>query len=91
MVHKESIKAKETAYVCTFRREPEGGYTVRCPKLPPVVTHGSTLAEARANAREAVELCLEILKEAGKPIPPSDREPRPTPIIKELVRVKAAV
>ena len=91
MAHKESIKVKETAYVCTFRREPEGGYTVRCPKLPPVVTHGSTLAQARANAREAIGLCLEMLREAGKPIPPADREPRPAPITRELVRVKVAV
>ena len=91
MAHKESIKTKEAAYVCTFRREPEGGYTVRCPKLPPVVTHGRTLGDARANAREAIELCLEMLKETGKPIPRSDRAPQTPPVIRELVRVKAAV
>ena len=48
MARKESIRTRKAAYVCTFRREPEGGYTVRCPKLPPVVTYGTTLAEARA-------------------------------------------
>jgi antitoxin HicB len=50
----------ETAYVCHFQPEPEGGYTVTCPALPPVVTYGETLEEARANAREAIELCLEV-------------------------------
>ncbi len=31
------------AYLCLFRPEPEGGFTVTCPKLPPVVTYGETL------------------------------------------------
>ncbi len=37
-------------YECTFRPEPEGGYTVRCAAFPELVTHGSTLEEARQNA-----------------------------------------
>jgi predicted RNase H-like HicB family nuclease len=44
------------AYPCLFRPEPEGGFTVTCPRLPPVVTYGETLEEAQANAREAIEL-----------------------------------
>jgi predicted RNase H-like HicB family nuclease len=42
---------------------PEGGFTVTCPKLPPVATYGETLEEAQANAREAIELCLEVMRE----------------------------
>ena len=42
------------------------------PKLPPVVTYGETLEEAQANAREAIELCLEVMREDGQPIPPPD-------------------
>ena len=30
--------------------EPEGGFTVRVPALPPVVTYGATYEEALANA-----------------------------------------
>jgi predicted RNase H-like HicB family nuclease len=48
------------------------GFTVTCPKLPPVVTYGETLEEAQANAREAIELCLEVMREDGQPIPPPD-------------------
>jgi hypothetical protein len=38
------------AYLCHFRPEPDGGFTVTCPKLPPVVTYGETLEEAQANS-----------------------------------------
>jgi predicted RNase H-like HicB family nuclease len=62
------------AYLCLFRPEPEGGFTVTCPKLPPVVTYGETLEEAQANAREAIELCLEVMREDGQRIPPPDRD-----------------
>ena len=62
------------AYLCHFGSEPEGGFTVTCPKLSPVVTYGETLEQAQANAREAIELCLEVMQEDGQPIPPPDRD-----------------
>src|SRR5438309_4703711 len=62
------------AYLCQFRPEPEGGFTVTCPKLPPVITYGETLEEAQANAREAIELCLEVMLEDGKTLPSPDRD-----------------
>jgi antitoxin HicB len=79
-----SIKRKKSgrqalvAYLCRFRPEPEGGFTVvTCPKLPPVVTYGETLEEAQANAREAIELCLEVMREEGQLIPtPTGISPR---------------
>ena len=76
------------AYLCLFRPEPEGGFTVTCPKLPPVVTYGETLEEAQANAREAIELCLEVMREDGQPIPAPDRD-LASPI-EQLVPVAAA-
>jgi antitoxin HicB len=76
------------AYLCHFEPEPEGGFTVTCPKLPPVVTYGETLAEAQANAQEAIELCLEVMRGAGQPIPPPDRD-LASPI-DQLVSVAAA-
>src|SRR5437879_4408681 len=36
------------------------------PKLPRSVTYGETLGEAQANAREAIELCLEVMREDGQ-------------------------
>ena len=84
----EAIGTIDAQYVCTFRPEPEGGYTVRCPAFPGLVSDGSTLEEARRNAREALELCIEMYQKKGWPLPASDAEPRTT--IKELVPVKLA-
>ena len=72
MKRKMSGRQALVAYLCRFRPEPEGGFTVTCPKLPPVVTYGETLEEAQANAREAIELYLEVMREDGQPIPPPD-------------------
>ena len=37
----------------------DGGYVVRCPSLEGCYSQGDTCAEAPANIREAIELCLE--------------------------------
>ena len=74
MKRKKSSQRTLVADLCHFRPEPEGGFTVTCPKLPPVVTYGETLEEAQANAREAIELCLEVMREGGQPVPSPDRD-----------------
>jgi antitoxin HicB len=74
MKRKKSGRQALVAFLCRFRPEPEDGFTVTCPKLPPVVTYGETLEEAQANAREAIELYLEVMREDGQPIPPPDRD-----------------
>ena len=50
--------------------EPQGGFTVRVPALPPVVTYGATRDEALTNAREAIEAVLDVYREDGIEIPP---------------------
>jgi predicted RNase H-like HicB family nuclease len=72
--HKAALALPEQHTKGRPRPEPEGGFTVTCPKLPPVVTYGETLEEAQANAREAIGLCLEAMREDGQPIPPPDRD-----------------
>ena len=47
----------------------DGGYVVVCPSLPGCYSQGTTVDEALANIREAIELCLEDLQEHGEPIP----------------------
>ena len=88
MKRKKSGQRALVAYLCRFQPEPEGGFTVTCPKLPPVVTYNEILEEAQANAREAIELCLEVMREDGQPIPPPDRD-LASPI-DQLVPVTAA-
>lgn len=49
--------------------EADGGYSVVCPALPGFVSQGDSLAEALANIREAILLCLEVRKEQGQAPP----------------------
>ena len=50
----------------------EGGYIVRFPSLPDLITEGDTLDEARAMAADLLQSYLELLCERGRPLPPSD-------------------
>lgn len=52
-----------------LRPEPEGGFTVLVPSLPGCISYGSTLLEAKAMAKEAIELYLESLTEHNESIP----------------------
>lgn len=49
--------------------ELEGGYTVKVPAIRGCITYGETIEEAIARAKDALEGCLEVLKEEGQPIP----------------------
>jgi predicted RNase H-like HicB family nuclease len=84
----EAVQTVDAQYVCTFRPELEGGYTVRCGAFPEIVSYGTTLEEARHNAREALELCIEVYREKGWPLPVSDADSKKT--IKEIIPVKLA-
>lgn len=55
-----------------LRAEPEGGFTVRVPAFPEIVSYGENEAEALAMAQEAIELVIEDRVERGEPIPPPD-------------------
>jgi predicted RNase H-like HicB family nuclease len=51
--------------------EPEvtGGYVAVCPALTGCYSQGDTVAEAMANIKEAIELCLEDMRARGETIP----------------------
>lgn len=59
---KKMKKYKEIIYqyevVFDFNGE---GYTVTVPKLPGLVTEGSSIKEAREMAKDAIRCCLEAL------------------------------
>ena len=44
-------------------------YLVNVPAFPEVHTYGETIEEATANAREAIELAVEMYLEEGKSLP----------------------
>jgi predicted RNase H-like HicB family nuclease len=51
-----------------FEPQEEGGYHVYAPDLPGLHTQGDSLDEAMDNAREALELYVEGLREDGRPL-----------------------
>lgn len=63
------MKPASYTYSVVLTPAEEGGFTVTVPSLPGCITEGDSFEEAMANAREAIELTLECLKERGDPIP----------------------
>ena len=51
------------------RDEDYDGYAVTCPSIPGCHSQGKTVEEALANIREAIELCLEVMRERGEELP----------------------
>jgi antitoxin HicB len=76
---------EEYNYTVLFEPAEEGGYVVKCPALPGLVTEGDTLEEARTMAEDAVRAYIESLRKDGLPIP-EDKKLSLDPI-KEEVRV----
>ena len=56
---------QEYIFDIVLRPEPEGGFTVRVPALPEIVTYGDDEDEALAMATEAIELVIESRLERG--------------------------
>jgi predicted RNase H-like HicB family nuclease len=50
----------------------ESGFSVSVPLLPGCATQGETIEECMVNAKEAITLYIEALKEDHLPIPQSD-------------------
>lgn len=78
--------ARERTYSVVLRSEPEGGFTVRVPALPEIVTHGEDEQDALAMAKEAIELAIEHRASLGEDIP----DPNANPVREVTVLVPAA-
>jgi len=64
--------SEQLTFSITLRPEPEGGFTVRVPALPEIVTYGESEDEALAMAKDAIELVLQSRQERGEQIPAFD-------------------
>jgi antitoxin HicB len=56
-------------FAVVLEPEEEGGFTVRVPSLPEIVTFGKDEDEALAMAEDAIRLVLEDCLARGEPIP----------------------
>jgi antitoxin HicB len=72
-------------FAVVLEPEEEGGFTVRVPALPEIVTYGKNEKEALAMAEDAIRLVLEDMTARGEPIPQAL-----TPRIREVTVTLAA-
>lgn len=62
--------SKVMNYTIQLLPEPEGGYTIRVPALPEIVSYGIDEDDALRMAKEAIELALDVRRDDGDEIPP---------------------
>lgn len=55
-------------FTVTIDRDESGAWVAECPSIPGCVSQGKTKRDALTNAREAIELCLEVRAERGLPL-----------------------
>jgi antitoxin HicB len=72
-------------FAVILEAEEEGGFTIRVPSLPEIVTYGKDEAEALAMAEDAIRLVLEDCAARGEPVPSGD-----APRIREVTVTLAA-
>ena len=79
------MAAHTRTFSVVLEPEPEGGFMVRVPSLPEIVTYGKDEQEALAMAEDAIRLVLEDCIARGEPIPESS-----SPYIREVSVTLAA-
>ena len=72
MTIKSRCEGGLTEKTYTIALQPEGGFTVRVPALPEIVSYGEDEKEALATAKDVIQLCLIYRTELGEDIPDSD-------------------
>ena len=61
--------AQKRTYTVVLEPEEEGGFTVRVPAFPEIVSYGKDEHEALAMAEDAIRLVIEDCTARGEPIP----------------------
>jgi len=56
-------------FAVVLEPEEEGGFTVRVPALPEIITYGETEQQALAMAEDAIRLVLDDCAARGEPLP----------------------
>ena len=74
--------SKKLSYKVVMEPSDEGGFTVYVPSLPGCVSQGDTYQEALINIKYAIRGWIEVSREYGDAVPPSD-------VIYESVEIEA--
>ena len=76
---------RQRTFAVVLEPEEEGGFTIRVPSLPEIVTYGKDEREALAMAEDAIRLVLEDCAARGEPLPEGE-----APRIREVTVTLAA-
>ena len=63
---------RRRTFAVVLEPEDEGGFTVRVPAFPEIVTYGKDEEEALAMAEDAIRLVIEDATARGEPIPANE-------------------
>ena len=85
MTKRQVVVDRTRTFAVVLEPEEEGGFTVRVPSLPEIVTYGKDEPEALRMAEDAIRLVLEEMAAHGEPIPEAS-----TPHIREVTVTLAA-
>jgi antitoxin HicB len=66
-----AVEQKRT-FAVVLEPEDEGGFTVRVPAFPEIVTYGADEREALAMAEDAIRLVIEDCAGRGEPVPEAE-------------------
>lgn len=81
----DSILDEKRTFAVVLEPEQEGGFTVRVPAFPEIVTYGKNEREAMAMAEDAIRLVIADCTARGEPIPGGE-----PPRIREITVTLAA-
>jgi antitoxin HicB len=83
-VEDSAVDEKRT-FAVVLEPEDEGGFTVRVPAFPEIVTYGKDEREALARAEDAIRLVIADCAARGEPVPAGE-----PPRIREITVTLAA-
>jgi antitoxin HicB len=81
----DSAVDEKRTFAVVLEPEEEGGFTVRVPAFPEIITYGKDEREALAMAEDAIRLVIADCSARGEPIPANE-----TPRIREITVTLAA-
>jgi len=61
-------------FAVTIDRDEDGVWVIECPSIPGCISQGRTKAEAMKHIRQAIEVCLEVRAEQGRPLTVESRQ-----------------
>jgi predicted RNase H-like HicB family nuclease len=69
LMRSKSLCTLMVKYSVIIEKDEDGVLVARVPDLPGCATEGKTRPELMKNVKEAIQACLEALKEYGDPVP----------------------